>query len=243
MSTAQVKPVHLLVDLENVQPAPDQLRAYLTQGASAWIFHGANQKKLLPPLQALGNQVTPVPTAKPGKNSLDFHLIFYLGYLASRNNHCRFVVLSNDKGYDPAIAHARILGLEVIRTKELSANGGDRAATAAPSKNAASNGKAKPPKGAKAKKPATSAAAKPAPKSGSSASAKSMSPLEKVMVYLRNHPKLRPTTAKRLERHIPSIVGGKVSAEAGPQLVAELQRRGHIRINGDVVEYTLSKKK
>jgi hypothetical protein len=183
-----------------------------------------------------------VPTAKPGKNSLDFHLIFYLGYLASRNNHCRFVVLSNDKGYDPAIAHARILGFEVIRTKKLGANGGERVTTVAPGNNAATNGKAKLAKDAKAKKPATGAAAKPAQKPASSTPTKKISPLEKVLAYLRRHPH-RPSTARRLERHIPSIVGGKMTAEAGQRLVEELRRHGHLKIDGDSIEYTLSKKK
>ena len=81
-----MKPTHLLIDLENVQPDPDHVRIFLAESGAAWVFHSVNQRKLLPPLQAIGDRVTLVPTSRPGKNSLDFHLVFYLGYLASRNN-------------------------------------------------------------------------------------------------------------------------------------------------------------
>lgn len=245
MNTANVNPVHLLVDLENLQPEPDQIRAFLLQPGSVWIFHDAKQKKLLPPLKALGDEVTLVPTVRPGKNSLDFHLIFYLGYLASRNNHCRFVVLSKDKGYDPAIEHARILGLDVVRVKKLpGAKGGERVAKAAPVKKTASNAKSAPSKDASAKKPAKTAAVKTAKKSAAaSSSEKRAGPTERLVAYLQKHSKNRPTTLKRLERHIPSIVGGKVNADIGPRLIAELVQRGQMKLDGDKIEYTLSKKK
>jgi hypothetical protein len=51
-----------------------------------------------------------VKIARSGKNALDFHLSFYMGYIASRHPDARFVVVSNDKGYGPMLEHAEELG-------------------------------------------------------------------------------------------------------------------------------------
>ena len=61
-------------------------------------------------LQPLGAQVEYVQCERKGKNALDFHLSFYMGYIAARHPDARFVVLSNDKGYAPMIEHAAELG-------------------------------------------------------------------------------------------------------------------------------------
>ena len=47
---------------------------------------------------------------RPGKNALDFHLSFYMGYITSRNPDARIVVISNDRGYGPMLGHAQDLG-------------------------------------------------------------------------------------------------------------------------------------
>lgn len=123
--------LHLLVDLENVQPTAGELAALLGESGHAWIFHGANQKKLLPALQELGDGITLVPISKPGANSLDFHLVFYLGYLTARQANSHFIVVSKDKGYDPAIAHAKALDFDVKRVTGLSTNGSRKRAAVA----------------------------------------------------------------------------------------------------------------
>jgi len=51
-----------------------------------------------------------VKIARAGPNALDFHLSFYMGYIASRHPDARFVVVSNDKGYGPMLEHAAELG-------------------------------------------------------------------------------------------------------------------------------------
>ncbi|MEP7057475.1 MAG: PIN domain-containing protein [Caldimonas sp.] len=109
----------LLVDLESVQPVPGDVETWLTQAGSAWVFHGPHQTKMLPRYAALGERVTLVPISRPGKNSLDFHLVFYLGYLSARNPNAKFAVLSKDSGYDPAIAHALTLAFDLLRIEHL----------------------------------------------------------------------------------------------------------------------------
>ena len=59
-----------------------------------------------------------------GKNSLDFYLSSYLGYLIGKNNHSSYVVVAQDTGYDGVIDYWNSLGHKVqrINTKPLTAN-------------------------------------------------------------------------------------------------------------------------
>ena len=59
--------------------------------------------------------VTAVPISRTGKNALDFHLSFYLGYVAAKHPTGRLTVIANDKGYDPMIVHAKALGFTTQR--------------------------------------------------------------------------------------------------------------------------------
>lgn len=117
---------HLLVDLENVQPSAEAVADWMGTKGKTWIFHGPHQRKLLPSFQDIGDGVTLIPISRAGANSLDFHLVFYLGYLAAANPKSEFAILARDKGYDPAIAHARILEINVKRIKTLASKGAAR---------------------------------------------------------------------------------------------------------------------
>lgn len=110
--TAAASPVetHVLVDWENVQPKESDLRALVPDVTDVWIFHGPSQKVYLDSYGCFGSRATPVKIARSGKNALDFHLSFYMGYIASRHPDARFVVVSNDKGYGPMLEHAGELG-------------------------------------------------------------------------------------------------------------------------------------
>jgi PIN domain len=111
--------MHLLVDLENVQPTAAAVAAWMGASGKAWIFFAPQQKKLLPAFSALGERVTLIPISRPGANSLDFHLVFYLGHLAAKSPDSTFTVLSKDKGYDPAIKHTQMLKFTVKRIAAL----------------------------------------------------------------------------------------------------------------------------
>ena len=110
---------HLLVDLENIQPAASAVADWMGAEGKAWVFYGPHQHKLLESFRALGERVTLIPISRPGANSLDFHLVFYLGYLAAGNPKSEFTVLAKDTGYDPAITHARLLTFAVKRVVAL----------------------------------------------------------------------------------------------------------------------------
>ena len=52
---------------------------------------------------------------KPGKNSLDFYLSSYLGYLIGKGRHSAYVVVSQDTGYDSVIEYWNQEGYDVKR--------------------------------------------------------------------------------------------------------------------------------
>ena len=101
---------HMLVDWENVQPKEGDLRILAPDVTDAWIFHGPHQKVAADSFETFGSRATLVKITRSGKNALDFHLSFYMGYIASRHPDARFVVVSNDKGYGPMLEHAKELG-------------------------------------------------------------------------------------------------------------------------------------
>ncbi len=107
--------LHTLVDLENVHPTIEDLRKLVPRMTDAWVFHGPNQAKEAARLKAAHDAITLVPHSGKGKNALDFHLSFYLGYVAARQPEASLVVVANDTGYDSMIDHARILGFFVRR--------------------------------------------------------------------------------------------------------------------------------
>lgn len=71
-------------------------------------------------------RVTLVPRSGQGRNALDFQLAFYLGYVAAKHPDAELVVVANDCGYDPMLAHARILNFRTRRKPML-----DKGSTAA----------------------------------------------------------------------------------------------------------------
>jgi NTP pyrophosphatase (non-canonical NTP hydrolase) len=104
--------VHVLVDWENVQPKEGDIRALVPAATHLWLFHGPSQKNVGAHHASFGERATMVQIARSGKNALDFHLSFDLGYLAARQPEARFVVISNDKGYGPMLEHAAQLGFQ-----------------------------------------------------------------------------------------------------------------------------------
>ncbi len=108
---------HLLVDWENVQPKGDELMALVPQGTDVRLFHGPHQTVDASGHQQVygAEQVTLVPRSGAGRNALDFQLAYYVGYISARQPEGTFVVVSNDQGYEPMLAHARELGFDAQR--------------------------------------------------------------------------------------------------------------------------------
>ena len=154
-----MKEQHVLVDYENVQPSIEELLKLAPKLTDVWLFHGPGQIKRAEQLKAAHERVTLVPHSGKGKNALDFHLSFYLGYVAAKHPEATLLVVANDKGYDSMLAHAKLLGFTATRMG-FKAKAAPAAKKAAPAKKAAAK-KAVP---AKPAAPAVSVAAAPASK-------------------------------------------------------------------------------
>lgn len=136
---------YVLIDLENRRPAPEHVAAWMGDAGETWIFYGEQQINLLAKYLVLGEQVSIVPISRPGRNSLDFHLVLYLGFLvAKQKKGARFVVVAEDKDYDRAIEHAQGEGIDVVRVPELWAIGAQIDSAAAVSAIPAARKLAKP---------------------------------------------------------------------------------------------------
>lgn len=183
--TAGTQPgTHVLLDYENVQPTDAELRQLVPEVSRLWVFHGPHQKQTTERFASFGDDLSTVPIRYTGKNSLDFHLSFYIGYIAARNPGAQFVVLANDKGYEPMLEHARGLGFDVrsIGIQRVARPRPARRAEAAPegaavvrkpaprraASAAAAQAAAAPPgqTGATGRRPATKPVRKPAAKAG-----------------------------------------------------------------------------
>lgn len=107
--------LHVLVDFENVQPTFEEVAKLAPGVTEVWLFHGPHQVKLAEQFKSAHDGVIAVPISRTGKNALDFHLSFYLGYVAAKHPTGRLTVIANDKGYDPMIVHAKALGFTTQR--------------------------------------------------------------------------------------------------------------------------------
>lgn len=110
-----MKELHVLVDFENVQPSLEELAKLAPGFTDVWLFHGPHQTKQAQVFAASHERVALVPRSGQGPNALDFHLSFYLGYVAAKHPDAQLVVVANDRGYDPMLAHARMLKFHAKR--------------------------------------------------------------------------------------------------------------------------------
>lgn len=100
---------YILVDLENVQPT--NLDTLSGRNFKVIVFVGANQAKLsfelAVAMQALGSNAAYIKIDGNGPNALDFHIAFYMGKIAEKDNNAYFHIISKDTGFDPLIKHLR----------------------------------------------------------------------------------------------------------------------------------------
>lgn len=64
---------------------------------------------------------------------------------------------------------------------------------------------------------------------------------ERVLEHLRTHPKNRPANRDALERHLITVLRGKVALDPVRALIAELERDHVLKISAKKIEYTLPK--
>lgn len=203
--------IHVLVDYENVQPTDAELRDLVPGVSDVWVFHRPHQKRVDSHFTSLGKNVTAVPISKTGKNSLDFHLSYCMGYITSRNPNARFVVVANDKGYEPLLVHAKELGFAVEKRGH-----GRTAATTKAGKHAVVKKAAAA--GVSAKIPA--AVGVP----GSPAA------LTKIVYSLKKMGNKRPAKLASLRRTVKMLLGAAAADDAVNSLVSSLMARNAVAI-------------
>jgi PIN domain len=256
---AASSPVHVLVDLENNQPTLEQVKALVPDMTDVWLFHSGKHSKHLDGFASLGARQMAVPISRPGKNSLDFHLSFYLGYLAARNPGTRLIVMAIDGGYAPMIEHAvKTLGFDVDRVSLEPPAAKKKASkkAAKPTLKTTKKAAKKVPvaTGAKKRAPAAKKAArkKPAAKTSpvksvakkTAAAAKKVvaiaaedQQIDRLIMGLRKMGAKAPARAKTYRQHLKSMLGKDAKDDAVEAAAAALAARGVATIDGNAIKY------
>jgi len=193
---------HVLIDWENVQPSEPDLRRLVPDVTDVWLFHGPHKKGIDALYRSFGDRVTLVPISRTGKNALDFHLSFYMGYIASRQPDAHIIVMANDRGYAPMVEHARELGFSA---RQIGFGGVAPSAAPAP---------AAPPK-------------KAAPADATRAL---LQAVERVEANLQRS-KGRPMKEAALVAVIASLLGPAANAESVPAVLSGLLAGGKVAID------------
>ena len=112
---------YVLIDFENVQPK--NLELLKDHSFKVYVFVGASQTKvpfdLASTMQAFGNDARYIKISGNGKNSLDFHIAYYVGQLSLQDPEGNFYIISKDTGFDPLIKHLRAKKIRIHREKDL----------------------------------------------------------------------------------------------------------------------------
>lgn len=117
----QSKTNYILIDFENVQPK--NLEILKGHDFNIIVFVGATQSKipfdLAIAMQSLGENAEYVKINGNGPNALDFHIAFYIGTIAAKEQNCYFHIISKDTGFDPLIRHLKTKNIYAQREKDV----------------------------------------------------------------------------------------------------------------------------
>lgn len=113
----------VLVDYENVQVA--SLALLSEEHFRVKMFLGPNnsklQRELVLSMHKLGSRASYVAVETSGRNSLDFHIAYYLGLLAATEPTAFFHIISRDTGFDPLIKHLKADKILAARSPSIAA--------------------------------------------------------------------------------------------------------------------------
>lgn len=109
---------YYLVDTENVGSTWKDLLPAKTQDDQILLFYTENSPYMsytdLQMILQYPNQFELI-RCNPGKNGLDFQLVSYLGYLLCGSPESRFVIISNDNGFDAVVKFWTDKGMSILR--------------------------------------------------------------------------------------------------------------------------------
>ena len=211
-----MKTNYILIDFENVQPGT---AGALDDGAfKIKVFIGAKQSRILlsmaSALQALGKAVEYIQVEGAGKNALDFYIAYYIGRLSVEDPGCAFHIVSDDKGFEPLIAHLKKLKISCQRWSAITDI---------------------------TRAPVPRAAVKPAPKVAAKAAAKPLSREDRFIDNLKKRVSARPATLKTLRSSIKAhFRADGLTDQEVESIVDELQKRGKVSLEAGKVTYMLT---
>jgi hypothetical protein len=237
---------YIFIDFENVQPK--DLALLKARECKVLIFVGATQTKLPTELvctvQSLGRCAEYVRIEGSGRNALDFHIAYHLGRVASACPDADFAVISKDTGFDPLMQHLKQAGITCRRLSCLSDLPALRAGVT-PTVTTAAVSKPLPrpavPRSAQSKpavpKPVLMKLAALKPAAPNRVLKPDLPPVEKVLANLVKRGNAKPRTVKALSSSIQNVLGTKAPGESVVHVMAELERRGAIKLTGATVAY------
>jgi hypothetical protein len=251
---------YILVDFENVKPTADEVRQLRGDHFRLWIFRGPHQNKfdadMVEAWQPLGEHVRFTQSTKSGKNALDFHIAFCLGMVhrenVAANRLARYVVVSKDSGFDTLLECARSQGCNVtmaativealaaaesIDLVQSFTGGGPTPNSRGPVDR---HDDSKPPLETRVAK-LTSPAKKVAKKATTKRGKMTADDVAKVVDFLREQSKNRPSKRTTLEHHVVHILGNDVTEKVAQAVVDRLIQGKQIGVTNNKVEYRLSK--
>lgn len=211
-----------LVDFENVANA--DLGKETDVHDEVIIFMGKTQNRLPPQTMALsrarGNWKF-VKLFESGKNALDFFIAFALGQHFAHSPKRIFIILSNDKGFDPLTNQLRKEGVHCYRQ--------------AP----ASHGKGSTQKKSRNKqKVSTPGLQNPSPPQSTSiiSPKKLQAVYEKILYNLKNPNASRPKSISKLTTYIENRT---LSMESTMEIIRKMKSENIISISGETINYHL----
>ena len=112
---------YILIDYENVQP--DAIAALDKGKFNVIVFVGSKQDKVkfdvVSVLQGMGDRGSYIKISDSGKNALDFHIAYYIGWLAAIEPDAHFHILSKDTGFDSLLKHLKSKNVSACRVKSV----------------------------------------------------------------------------------------------------------------------------
>jgi PIN domain len=215
---------HVFVDFENIQDI--DLGALGDEPVEVTVMLGKDQKppptRLLAALVERTGGVRLVKLNWAGRNALDMSLAYHVGAAATRDPEGTFHILSEDKDYDPLIAHLQHIGIQAVRV--------EKTAPATPPEPEPPLARAPRRAPAPERRPAAPPPPKPAPPPSRSTPA-ATDRVAAVIQWLERNAKNRPTRHARLLRQINDQFGRRLAEGEADEIAAELLARGLVAID------------
>ena len=112
----------VLVDSENVKP--ESIEKLKHEHFRVVVFLGANQTRIDTAIalavHSLGANGSYVQISDKGRNTLDFHIAYYIGKFSAEDPGACFHIISKDRGFDPLIKHLREQKIICSRSSSIS---------------------------------------------------------------------------------------------------------------------------